>query len=159
MAKTLAEYQKAIEASLQDISKITYNAELLAAQQARVQLELRTFATGGTGVKDVSGKNLSNYSKAYAKRREKAGLQIANKDLEFNKNSSSIRHNLDVGISDGGPAFGHIKENGYRIAGYQEEREGVNIFKLNDQEINNIRKTVKDSVMEAIRKLAEGWNK
>lgn len=153
------DYQKKIEASLGDISRITYNAELLAAQEGRVQLELRTFATGGTGVKDVNGRSLSKYSDAYAKRRAKAGLQTSNKDLVFSKNTSVIKDNIDVGLSDGKPALGHVKPDGATIAGYQEEREGDDIFRLNEKEKSVVVETVKTYVMDELRKLVQSWNK
>lgn len=157
--KTLSDYQKAIEASLEDISNITYNADLMGAQQARVQLELRTFATGGSGVKDIAGKGLSKYSKSYAKRREKAGLQSANKDLIFNKNTSVIKDNITLGTSDGKPALGFLKEEGARIAGYQEEREKTVIFAINDSDKQKIVEQVKKYIMDASQKIVQGWNK
>jgi hypothetical protein len=137
----IGDYQKKIEASLGDISRITYNAELLAAQEGRVQLELRTFTTGGTGVKDVNGKSLSKYSDAYAKRRAKAGLQTTNKDLVFSKNTSVIKDNIDIGLSDG------------------KEREGTDIFRLNEKEKSIVVETVKNYVMAELRKMVQGWNK
>lgn len=154
----LNDYQKRIEASLEDISKITYNAELLAAQESRVQLELRTFSTGGTGVKDVTGKTLSKYSKAYAAKRKKAGLQTENKDLIFDKNTSAIKDNIDVGLSGGKPAMGHVKQEGYLIAGYQEKREGQDIFILNEQEKNNAVNAAKEYLMNAMKELAKSWH-
>lgn len=154
----LSDYQKRIEASLEDISKITYNAELLAAQESRVQLELRTFATGGTGVKDVTGKTLSKYSKAYASKRKKAGLQTENKDLIFDKNTSAIKDNIDVGLSNGKPAMGHVKQEGYLIAGYQEKREGKDIFIINEQEKNNAVNAAKEYLMNALKELAKSWH-
>lgn len=153
----LSDYQKKIEESLSKLSEITYNAELLGAQHGRVLLELRTFATGGSGVKDITGKNLSKYSKAYAARRKKAGLQIANKDLIFDKNTSSIRDNIDIGLTQWKTALGHVKEDGYKIATYQEDREGMTIFALNDSEKKEVGDVVKAALMESIKKMVQGW--
>src|SRR6478609_3393722 len=117
MANDLEGYAKAIEASLDDIAALNSKIELQAAQSARVALELRTFSTGGTGVKDVNGNKLSPYVKpklvegkrgmkkskygTWAEKRLAAGLQIDNKDLVFDKNSSRIMTSINVGVSDG----------------------------------------------------------
>lgn len=154
----LSDYQKKIEASLEEIPKITENADLLAAQEARVQLELRTFATGGSGVKDVNGQPLSKYSEAYAKKRKAAGLQTDNKDLIFSKDTSIIKDNIDVGLSDGKPAMGHVKQDGYLISTYQEEREKKVIFSLNDQEKENVKNTVKEYLMSALKEMTKKWH-
>lgn len=159
MAKTLEDFRKSIEASLEDIGKINFQCELLGAQEANVQLQLRTFATGGSGVKDIGGKKLSKYSPAYAKKREKAGLQVANKDLIFSSNTSVIKDNIAVGLSGGKSAMGFVNQEGAKIAGYQEEREKTVIFKLNDSEVANVSAAVKKFGMDSIKKISEGWNK
>ncbi len=153
----LNDYQKKIEASLGDISKLTYNIELFAAQEARVQLELRTFATGGSGVKNVNGGNLSPYSKAYAQRRIKAGLQADKKDLIFSKDSSVIKDNITVGLSNQKPALGFLKKEGAEIAGYQEEREKVKIFETTPAEREKVAEAVKEYMMKEIGKIFDSW--
>lgn len=154
MAKSLQDYKKAIEASLEDISKLTFNAELLGVQEARVQLEQRTFALGGQGVKDSSGNSLSKYSAAYARRRERSGLQTTNKDLIF---TGEFSRNVTVGTSNGKPAYGFVTAQAAKIAEGQEKREGVEIFTLNQSEIDNVRETVKESLMAAIREMVKKW--
>jgi hypothetical protein len=157
MSKSLENLQIAIENSLQKVAEISQNAELLAAQEARVQLELRTFATGGSGVKDVNGNNLSNYSSAYAKKRQNAGLQTANKDLVFSSDTSVIKDNITVGLSSEKPALGFIKAEGAKIAGYQEEREGAAIFQLNQKEIDIVKEKVRDYTLAAIKEITDTW--
>lgn len=155
MAKSLGDYQKAIEASLEDISKLTFQAELLGVQEARIQVEQRTFASGGQGVKDVNGKALSKYSEAYAKRRAKAGLQTANKDLIF---TGEFSRNVTVGTSGGKPAYGFVTSEAAKIAEGQEKREGTQIFVISPSEKDNIANTIKDFIMPALRELVKKWD-
>lgn len=157
MAKTFDEYKQAIEKSIDELPEIVGDIEVLAAQDAHVQLLLRTFATGGSGVKTITGQNLSKYSDQYAKKRLKAGRQTANKDLIFSNDTSAIKDNIMVGISGGKPAMGHLNERGYLIATYQEEREGEKIFALNDSEIAAVAETIKTHVMNSISEMVSKW--
>ena len=149
-------YAAKIEQSIEELPIITGEVELLAAQDAYVQLMMRTFV-GGTGVKDVNGNKLSKYSEQYAKKRLKAGLQIANKDLVFSSDTSSIKDNIMVGMSGGKPAMGHLNERGYLIATYQEEQNNTKIFELNQSEIDQVRDTIKTHVMEKLSEMVAKW--
>lgn len=167
------EIQRKIEKSIDDIPNIVENVELMAANSARVQLELRTFSTGNTGVKDVNGKNLKPYVKpklvdgkrgpkkdkygTHAEKRLKAGLQIDNKDLVFSKDTSVIKDNITIGLDGDKPALGFVKEEGALVAGYQEEQNDTKIFQLNDSEREAVKSDVKDYVMNSLRKLVDSW--
>jgi len=159
MANDLEGYAKAIEASLVDIEALNSKIELYAAQNARVALELRTFSTGGQGVKDVNGNKLSNYSPQYAKKRKAHGLQTANKDLIFSSDTSVIKDNITLGLAGGIAALGFIKEEGATIAGYQEEREKVKIFELNTAERDAVILKAQEFAIEQMRLIAQSWNK
>ena len=148
---------KKFEQSIEEIPSIIADAELYAAQESEVQLLLRTFAVGGSGVKDTTGKALSKYSEQYAKKRERAGLQTANKELVFSKDSSAIKDNISIGLSDGKAALGHVNERGYLISTYQEEREGVIIFQLSDSEKAIVADKVKQYVMKRLREMVAKW--
>lgn len=149
--------EKKVEESIPEIEEIAAKAELMAAQSARVQLERRTFSTGGSGVKDIHGKPLSKYSEQYAKKREKAGLQTANKDLIFSSNTSVIKDNINTGLSNGKPALGFVKEDGAKIAGYQEQQNDTKIFQLNDSEKQKVTDQVKSFVMQSLRDIVSKW--
>lgn len=149
--------QNKIEASIPEIEKMAANVELMAAQSARVQLELRTFSSGGDGVKDTKGRKLKKYSKAYAKKREKAGLQTENKDLVFSKDTSIIKDSIDVGNKDGKPVLGFTRDKGAEIAGYQEEQNNTIIFSLNQSEVDKVKRDVKDFAIRELQKITEGW--
>lgn len=157
----LEHYQRRIEASLEDLSKLTYNAELQAAQEARVQLELRTFSTGGQGIKDVKGLGLTQYSRAYAKKRQKAGLQTEKKDLIFSSDTSVIKDNITVGLDNNRPALGFILEKGADIAGYQEEYEAKfgrgKIFQLNQEEVQAVKERVSKYVIGQLKEIVQSW--
>jgi len=157
MSKTFAEYAAKIEQSIDELPVIIGEVEVLAAQESHVQLFLRTFATGGQGVKDVNGNKLSGYSDQYAKRRIKAGLQVANKDLIFSSDTSTIKDNIMVGISGGKPSMGHLNERGYLIATYQEEQNNTRIFELTQSEIDNVRETIKTHVMQKLSEMVKKW--
>lgn len=168
------EIQRKIEKSLEDIPEITSKAELMAANSANVQLQLRTFAAGGTGVKDINGRSLKPYVKPkliegergvkkdgkgqYAEKRVKAGLQVDHKDLVFSKNTSVIKDNISVGLENGTPALGFINEKGALIAGYQEQQNDTKIFQLNDKEREVVKSDVKEFVMGALKKMVEKWH-
>jgi hypothetical protein len=149
--------QKKIEGSIPEIEKMSANLELMGAQSARVQLELRTFSTGGEGVKDIRGRKLKKYSEGYAKKREAAGLQTENKDLIFSKDTSIIKDSIDVGNSDGRPVLGFTRSKGAEIAGYQEKQNGSLIFSLNATETEKVKKDVKEYAMAQLRKIIEGF--
>src|SRR5690606_29136797 len=122
-----------------------------------VQLELRTFSTGGSGVKDVHGNSLTKYSAQYAKKREKAGLQTANKDLIFSSNTSVIKDNINTGLSNGKPALGFINTEGAKIAEYQEKQNDTKILQLNESERQKVTEDVKKYVMQALRDEIAKW--
>jgi hypothetical protein len=174
MPSNMGDLQKKIEASVDSIPQLTADAELLAAQAADVQLLLRTFATGGKGVKDINGNNLKPYVKpklvqgkrglkkdkhgTWAEKRLKAGLQIDNKDLIFSSDTSVIKDNIAVGTASDKPALGFTKSDGALIAGYQEEQNKTQIFQLNDGERENVNKQVKGFIMEGLKKMVESWH-
>lgn len=157
MNKDLKETKDKITKSLSQLDILSYNIELRAANEAEVQLALRTFATGDTGVKDVEGNKLKNYSKPYAKKRKKAGLQIANKDLVFKKQGSLIASNIVIGTKDDKPALGFKTQQAFDVAGYQEEQNDTKIFQLNAEERQKVNLAVKDYLFEQYKKMVQSW--
>lgn len=146
-----------VEKSIPEIEKLSSDLSLVAAQSAQVKLISRTFS-GNKGVLDIDGRPLSKYSAEYAKKRLKNGLQIANKDLIFDKNSSAIFNSLDVGTKSGVPAFGFSKEKGAKIAGYQESQNNTKIFQLNKQERDQVITDVMDFVREKLKEIVNKWH-
>ncbi len=149
-------YAKKIEASIDELPLALGRIELAAAQEAQVQLLLRTFV-GGQGVRDIYGNKLSAYSDAYAKKRLKNGRQIQNKDLVYSSDTSAIKDNITTGISGGKPAMGHLNERGYLIATYQEERENTKIFQLNDAEKANVTEILREQTKIELSNLVKNW--
>lgn len=151
------QYASKIEQSIDELPFITGRVELAAAQEAYVQLLQRTFATGGTGVRDIYGNKLSAYSDAYAKKRLKHGRQVQNKDLVYSSDTSVIKDNIMVGMSGGKPAMGHLNERGYLISTYQEEQNNTKIFQLNDTEKANVTEVIKEQVMSELSQMVKKW--
>lgn len=163
--------QKKIEQSIPLLSDIAANAELRAAQSANVQLELRTFAAAGSGVKDIKGKELSDYVKpkliegkhgprkdkygTHAEKRAAKGLQTDHKDLIF---TGEFARSITVGLSGGKPALGMLDKRAADIAAGQEEQNKTKIFQLNDAEREAVKKDVKDYVMGALRDMVKSWH-
>src|SRR5688572_1922326 len=143
----------------------------MAAQSANVQLELRTFASGGSGVKDIKGTELSKYVKpklidgvhgprkdkygTWAEKREAKGLQTNHKDLIF---TGEFQRSFVVGLSHGKPAFGMLNARAAEIAEGQEDQNKTKIFQLNDAERENVKKDVKNYVMGALKDMVKGWH-
>ena len=71
-------------------------------------------------------------SRSYIKKRVKAGRQVAYKDLEFD---GDLRRAIQVGNNAAGETvIGFINDKARRIAGYQEDQTGEEIFSLTKAE-------------------------
>lgn len=151
------ELQKKIAASIDEVAALMGTVELRGAQSARVKLELRTFSTGGTGVKDINGNPLTPYSEAYKKKRAREGLQTNSKDLIYSKNTSIIKDSITVGLSAGKPALGFTRAEGAEIAGYQEEQNKTKIFQVASGELTDIKTEIKNLVMAKLREITKNW--
>ena len=151
---TLREIAGKIEATIPEIEALMGELELLAAQEADVLINLRVF---NGGAKDIRGRELKPYTEAYAKKREKAGLQTARKDLIFNKDSSVIFSNIRVGLTQNKPALGFIKEKGAEIGGYQEKQNNTKIFQLNDEERRIVKEKVREHLFKRLREITQQW--
>lgn len=157
MNKNLKDIESKITNSLPEIEKLGSDLELFSAQQSQVKLLERTFS-GNKGVSDIHGTPLTKYSAAYAAKRIKAGLQVDKKDLIFNKNSSSIFNSLDVGASQGKPAFGFSTQKGAQIAGYQEKQNNTKIFQMNDKERADVMEEARIFVFDRLKKITSTWH-
>ena len=141
-----------IESTIPDLQQLSYDAELLAAQKASALLLARVFSDGA---KDVNNKQLSPYSKPYAKKREKEGRQIQKKDLQF---TGALFESIQVGTQNEKPVVGYLTERSAQIGGYQEEQNNnVAIFSLNDTERAEVAADVKDFVINRLREIVQRW--
>jgi hypothetical protein len=155
--KNFNDIAKKVNDSIIDLEKLAYNIELRAANEAEVQLGLRTFATGNTGVKDVNGNKLTDYKEPYAKKRLKAGLQVANKDLVFKKQGSLIFSHIKIGTKESKPALGFTNKQASDVAGYQEKQNNTKIFQLTATEREKVNLAAKDYLFEQYKKMVQSW--
>lgn len=147
------EIVKKINDSLPELEKLAYDAELLAAQKANELLFARTFASND-GVHDSKNAKLKGYSKAYAKKRENAGRQTKNKDLQF---TGALFESVQVGIESNKPALGFLTQRSAEIAGFQEEQNNTKIFVLNQNEIDEVKKDVVEFTMKRLSEIVKSW--
>lgn len=157
MAK-LSEIGTKIESTIPELEALPFKLELKAANVAEGLLALRTFSTGAQGVYDTKGNKLKVYSAGYAQKRKKFGLQVANKDLIFSKDNSIIMTNIKIGLSDGRPVLGFLKEKASLIAGYQEEQNNTKIFQLNDEERAEVIRQVKEFYISELKRITQKWH-
>jgi len=105
-----------------------------AAKAVRDAIEERVHQNGVM----TSGRRLSRYSLQYARKRLQAGLQTAVKDLVF---TGRMKDDLRAGTINDNPAIGWISSRSRRIAEYQTEYEGEQIFRPNETELELYRNT------------------
>lgn len=152
MAKSNNIEQK-IKDSIPDFENLVYQMELNSSQAAIGLLMLRTFASSD-GIRDSNGKKLKGYSEKYAKKREEAGYQIKNKDLQI---TGALMESIQVGEQNGRPVVGFLTERSAEIAGFQEDQNKGKIFILSDQEREEVISNTKQFVNEQIQEIVKKW--
>lgn len=149
----LNEIADKINKSIPELENLQYEIEQSATQTSFVLLMDRTFASSG-GFRDSKGKKLKGYSNAYAKKREKAGYQIKEKDLQI---TGALMESIQVGESNGRPALGFVTERSAEIAGFQEEQNKDLIFILSDEEREEVIRQTREFAIEKIQEITKSW--
>lgn len=144
---------KKIKESIVDFEKLQYQIELNSSQKALALLMDRTFASSGA-IRDSKNKKLKGYSEAYAKKREEAGYQTKNKDLQI---TGALMESIQVGESNGRPVLGFLTERSAKIAGYQEDQNKDTIFTLNESERQEVIEDSKQFAIEQIQNIVKSW--
>jgi hypothetical protein len=147
----LEDLSKKIEASIPRLQAASANAEVVANNEALGTILGRIFNDG----QKTNGSKIGSYtSESYKRKRESAGLQTNQIDLQF---EGDLFNSVQVGTLNGRPAVGIINSDEAEISGHLEERYGP-IFQASLSEREQAISTARDFMFNAIRKEIKTWS-
>lgn len=143
MAVSPNQFAAQLDSLIADIPTIINDAMELALNEAEGLVEERIFNKNV----DITGASFGDYSKAYKRKRKKAGLQVGVIDFQF---KGDLKKDVVQNISRDGWALLLNSTLSEKKARGNEKRKGKKIFEISNEEADKCVKIVEDYFIQKV---------